>query len=225
LGLLMMQNGAKIVDDTHTRVDINNSVLIGNSYTSPGDTALSFYTQFAKPSLSSYTWNSSFPNSLDAFAFGQSVFYIGYASDRAKILEKNPNLVFGISEIPQVNFGDKVNFASFNNFVVSNTSKDGKLAWELIKYLTSDEIQGKYLQISNMPAGKRVGVDMCNSDPNLAVFCRNILTARSYYRADYVESNNILMGMINDVSLKNIDIKGAVENGNNTLGYTLYKNN
>ena len=129
LGLLMMQQGANIVSADHTKIDINDSIRSGSINTSPAEQALGMYTQFAKPTSLLYTWNSSFPSSLDAFAFGQSVFYIGYASDKTKIQEKNPNLAFGISGIPQfTQSSSQVNFASYDNFVVSNKAQDTVLA-------------------------------------------------------------------------------------------------
>ncbi len=224
LGLLIMQQGANIVSADHTRVDMDDFTLVNNINTSPAEQALGMYTQFAKPSSLLYNWNSSFPNSLDAFAFGQSVFYIGYASDRVRIQEKNPNLVFGISSIPQfAQSSNKINFASYNSFTVSSRAKDATLAWDLIKYLVSNTVHNEYLKVSSLPPSKRVGVDMCNNDPELAIFCKNILTAKSYYRPDYEEANRAFSNMINDVALKSLGIDKAIQNAKEILEYSLYK--
>jgi hypothetical protein len=63
---------------------------------------------------------------LDAFAFGQSVFYIGYARDKKLIEEKNPNLIFGVEAIPQFDLNNKITFSSYYNFVVSKRSENVK---------------------------------------------------------------------------------------------------
>jgi hypothetical protein len=39
--------------------------------------------------------------------------YIGYFSDRDLINEKNPNLIFGVSEMPQLESNPNVNFGRF----------------------------------------------------------------------------------------------------------------
>jgi hypothetical protein len=128
LGLFMLQKGINIINSDHKTLDLDNSVIMGDSLSSPGEQALNFYTQFAKPGTSLYTWNSSLPNSLDAFAFGQSVFYIGYAQDKIKIQNKNPNLNFGIGAMPQFDQNNKANYASYNVFVVSDKSKNPDVA-------------------------------------------------------------------------------------------------
>ena len=64
---------------------------------------------------------------------------------------------------------------------------------------------------------------MCNSDPELAVFCKNILTAKSYYRPDYEQSNKVFTDMINDVALKSLSIDKAVQTAKEILEYSLYK--
>jgi hypothetical protein len=66
---------------------------------------------------------------LDSFAFGQSVFYIGYLRDAELIKEKNPNLIFDIAEFPQSSKqNNKTTFASYNVLVVSKQSTNPQIA-------------------------------------------------------------------------------------------------
>ena len=225
LGLLFLQKGAKIVNADHKELDFDNPTIMGSSLVSAGEQALNFYTQFAKPGTSSYNWNSSLPNSLDAFAFGQSVFYIGYAKDKIKIQNKNPNLNFGVGPMPQFDQNAKSNFASYDTFVVYGKTRDIDLAWGLLKYFMQDKTHNEYMEKSNLPPAKRIGVNLCSGDPELSVFCQNILTAKSYYRSDYTEFNQAFENMINEVMVRGVSERTAIQNAKETLQSLLYQKN
>jgi len=54
--------------------------------------------------------------------------YIGYRGDKEAILKKNPNLNFGIAEMPQRNINNNINFGKFFGFTVSSQSKNKEIA-------------------------------------------------------------------------------------------------
>jgi hypothetical protein len=55
LALLMLQKGANIVDMETRNIDIDTFVKTTTGSILPGEEALSFYTQFAKPGTTTYT--------------------------------------------------------------------------------------------------------------------------------------------------------------------------
>jgi len=67
----------------------------------PGEAVLGFYTQFADPAKVSYTWNSSLPNSREAFQTGDLALYLGFASEAHTLSALNPNLNFNVAPLPQ----------------------------------------------------------------------------------------------------------------------------
>jgi hypothetical protein len=113
VALLTMQLNGKIIDTAQQRVVITEKARVNDSYINPAQEALNFYCQFSQSNNQNYSWNSSFGNDLEAFANNQLATYIGYFSDKKSINEKNPNLVFGISEMPQSKNGSNVNFGKF----------------------------------------------------------------------------------------------------------------
>ena len=91
IATLMLQAGGQIVarerDGTLlVRVAPNRDTF--RSAVSPAQSALRFYTEFADPVKSVYSWNRSLPNSLDAFAQGRLALYVGRASDIDRIQAK-----------------------------------------------------------------------------------------------------------------------------------------
>lgn len=64
---------------------------------------LGFYTSFANPLRSNYTWNRSFSSSRDAFLSQDLAVYFGPGSEVEYMLSRNPNLNFAIAPVPQEN--------------------------------------------------------------------------------------------------------------------------
>jgi hypothetical protein len=113
VALLTMQLNGKIIDTAQQRVVVSEQARVNDSYINPAQEALKFYCEFSQSNNQNYSWNSSFGNDLDAFANNQLATYIGYFSDKSLLNEKNPNLVYGISEMPQLKSGSNVNFGKF----------------------------------------------------------------------------------------------------------------
>lgn len=67
----------------------------------PANAILRFWSDFANPAKTLYSWNALQPESRDTFAAEKLVFYPGLASDRARILRINPHLNFSAAQIPQ----------------------------------------------------------------------------------------------------------------------------
>jgi len=64
---------------------------------------LKFYIAFADPNNKDlYSWNKSFPSSIDAFSREDLAFYFGYASELESLVNRNPNQNFGVAPFPQI---------------------------------------------------------------------------------------------------------------------------
>jgi len=96
LSLLLLQSGSPITEETGTGM---RSALEGLN--APATSAVNFYTQFANPVKTVYSWNRSLPSSQQAFLAGDLAFYVGFASERAFLESANPNLDFDMAAIPQ----------------------------------------------------------------------------------------------------------------------------
>ena len=68
----------------------------------PSQSAVNFYTQFSNPTSPSYTWNRSLPSSFNLFLSGNLATYLGFASEIFSIQQKNSNLNFDVTYIPQI---------------------------------------------------------------------------------------------------------------------------
>ena len=117
--------------------------------TSAGSNALDFYTQFANPTSSIYTWNPRMHYSIDAFYEGTAAMMVNYSWHYDTIRRKNAKLNFATAPLPQLSGKQPFNFANYWGFVVSKnkqapegtTDRDAfekarqHEAWEFLKFL------------------------------------------------------------------------------------------
>src|SRR3989344_397923 len=99
LSAFFMQTGNKIVTEQD---EIFSSNLDVSNLASSLASVLKFYTDFADPNKSVYSWNKSFPNSNDAFSAENLAFYFGFASELGLLMDKNPNQNLGVAPLPQI---------------------------------------------------------------------------------------------------------------------------
>ena len=151
LTLLMMQNGSIMVNPATKKVEFNDPA---------GLQAVSFFSSFADPKKTSYSWNADQPNARDAFLKGKVAYYFGTYADRKMIAASGLNW----SVVPMLHLdtrGDKdglsggqrfIDTAQFNVGMVSKaatTAKRGTQAWSLLKYFSNSAIVPTYLKSTN----------------------------------------------------------------------------
>ncbi|MFZ2188526.1 MAG: extracellular solute-binding protein [Candidatus Moraniibacteriota bacterium] len=229
LGVLMMQNGAKMRD-------ANEKVNFGND--ANAKKALEFYTDFSRNSAPNYSWNPQMHYSVDAFSEGTLAMMLNYSWQEEVIRGKSPKLNFSVSDLPQLNLGAPVNYANYWGYAVSSNKiikadPKSKLApvsntlrvaeaWKFLTYLTTRaETQvtastpatsavkkpvGKfdpaenYLEKTKQPAARRDLIDKQKDDLDLGVFASSNLVAKSWKQNDSLAIESILGEMIGNVN-------------------------
>ena len=115
-----------------------------SSATEKTRSVLTFYTDFANPLRSVYTWNRSFSSSRDAFLAQNLAIYFGPGSEVEYITSRNPNLNFGVAPVPQENPDVKSVHGKTYALGFLVTSKNVQASYpEVTKFFTADlMIQG-----------------------------------------------------------------------------------
>ena len=217
LSLLMLQSGSTIVDNKHERAtfmdptESNNGEDIKRTI---GGTALQFYTDFANPVKTVYTWNPLMDYSIDAFYQMNAAMMFNYAYTIPTIRSKAPKLRFAVSPMPQISGATiPVNYANYWAMAVSIDSAHKAEAWDFLMYITNPEIAKKYLAKTSKPTAQRdlVSWQENGNDLNLAVFARQSLTAKSWYQKDNFAVETIFNDAINSVVLNRSTPENASE--------------
>lgn len=183
LAALMMQNGTVMseVDGSPTFSQLPAS-LSNVREEPPAYRALEFYTDFANPAKSVYTWNAKQPNSLDAFIQGKAAFFIGYSYHLPIIRARAPKINLGISPFPQIENTPIVNFANYWNWTVSKKTKNVDIAWNFLNFMIQPQEAKKYLDTAKRPAAEKSLLESQLEDESVGVFASQVLTAKSWYR-------------------------------------------
>jgi ABC-type glycerol-3-phosphate transport system substrate-binding protein len=201
LSLLMMQNGAEMVD-SQGRVSFHKTPAGFSQDAAPGAEALRFYTDFANPLKDVYTWDADMPNSLQAFIDGTSAFFFGYAYHAPQIRARAPRLNFGVGKMLQIE-GSKLetNFANFWLEGVSAQSAYPSEAWDFIQFATAAENVQGYLNKAQLPTARKSLINQQLADPNLQVFASQLLTAKTWYCGNDYNAAEVIMGDMIDQTL------------------------
>lgn len=139
--LIMIQNGA-VMDDARGTVLWSGPTGSGRR-DNPAMGALTFYSDFARPTKDVYSWNKSLPYSIDAFANGRTAILFGYPFYAANIRAANPNLNFTIAPVPQRTPDSPVNYASYWVETVSSRTKYPQEAWDFINFTATQPAAAK----------------------------------------------------------------------------------
>lgn len=195
LALLMLQNGA----------DLNNPT--GQE----AQDALIFYTNFIKQDN---VWSDKLPSSTVAFARGDVAMIFAPSWRALEILEMNPELNFGVAPVPKLGDQRKA-WASFWAEGVSNKSDQQEMAWKLLSYLSSKEVQQRLYsnQSQTRPFGEIYSrkdlADELAGDKILSAYVEDAPVAEGWYLSSSTHDNGI-----NDLIIKHYrDAVNAVLEG------------
>jgi multiple sugar transport system substrate-binding protein len=193
LALLMLQNGTVMTNADFSSAEFANEGMIGN----PGLDAFNFYLQFANATSPYYTWNDGVGNALQSFIQGKTAIIFDYQSALADIKAKAPFLNIGVASIPQpADATVAVNYPNYKGLAVSKQA-DVLSAWDFVLFLTTyTEGENLYLKDTGFPPAQRIAVTAAESNPDLAAFAAQALSARSWHEADSVRIDGILNSAI-----------------------------
>jgi multiple sugar transport system substrate-binding protein len=204
LYLLMLQNGTKMTSDdkkfatftAKTKTESDEEFI-------PGLDALIFFTDFANPQKTVYTWNPGLPNSIDAFVDEKTAMIFNYSYQDVVIKSKSPKLNYAIAPAPQIEADPQIaiNFANYWGEIVSSASPNRDLAWDFLLYMAKKENMENYAKLTKRPSSRRDVINLQLEDPNLKIFARQALTAKSWYQKDAATIENIFIETIENIVL------------------------
>lgn len=210
LALLMLQTGAKMVDDDYAGAMFNQRTYLEGESFSPGEEALRFFTDFSNPIKRVYCWNRQMPYSIDAFYQGKVATMINYSHHIDTIKNKSPYLNFDIAAVPQIKDREfDITYANYWAQAVSKNSKHSEEAWKFLVFLTQSNNFKNYLEKAKRPTARRDLVEWQKST-DLGVFASQALLARSWYQIDNKAIETIFADMIESVVLGAATVKQAI---------------
>lgn len=223
LSLLLLQAGTPIVNYDNQQKKYT-SVLDAsfNQPVAPAESTLNFYTQFSNPTSAYYSWNRALPSSLNFFLSGNLALYVGQASELFSIQQKNPNLNFDVTGIPQARgSADKVDFAHIYAAAIVKQSKSIPGAFTLITSLTEGPAISALEATTNLPPARRDLLSQAPTDPYRVIFYNSALIAHAFVDPDPVQTASIFRDMINSITGGQSQISQSVRSASQSLNDAL----
>ena len=202
LSVLMLQTGAQMTDpNDYRKITFTQSKKVSGQNINPAELSLEYYTDFANPKKTVYTWNSTLNNSIDAFYEREVAMMLGYSYQVQAIKAKAPRLNFAIAPLPQVSLDSGLaNYANYWGYGVSTQSKHPKEAYTFLKFMTEKEQSQKYFLETKRPTPRRDLVDMQSQDLDYGIFAKQILQAKTWRQPDNNTVDKIFIDAINNVN-------------------------
>ncbi len=200
LSMILMQAGTPITERSGT--NFVSTLSQKYSYTvAPADSGIDFFTQFSNPTSVNYTWNRSLPSSLNMFLSGNLATYIGFASEIQGIQQKNSNLNFDVTYVPQIrNSNKKIVFGHMYLLSIVKQSKQASAAFSVIAALTEPASIKSLEQYTNLPPVRRDLLADRPTDAYKTVFYDSALLSHAWIDPDSVESNTTFRDMIESIT-------------------------
>ncbi len=201
VSMILLQAGTPI-----TAFDTNGKLTsaLQNKYDYPilpSFSGVNFYTQFSNPTSPTYTWNRSLPSSLNFFLSGQLAMYVGFASDIFSIQQKNSNLNFDLTYVPQIrNAPKKVVFGHMYAISIVKQSRQIPGAFAALDALTQPSPIQALEGVTNLPPVRRDLLAAVPTDAYKGVFYNSALVSHSFLDPDPAATTNTFRDMIKSIT-------------------------
>ncbi len=221
LSMVMIQAGTPITArQGKDVVSVLNSNF--NYPIAPSQSAVSFYTQFSNPTSPTYTWNRSLPTSLNMFLAGNLATYIGFASEIFPIQQKNSNLNFDVTYVPQIRNAPKRSvFGHMYSLSISKQSQKIVGAYTLVVSLVEPASIKALETIVNLPPVRRDLLADTPTDAYRSVFYNSALISHAWIDPNPTQSSNVFRDMIESITGGKTSIPEALGRVNSELNEQL----
>jgi ABC-type glycerol-3-phosphate transport system substrate-binding protein len=184
----------------------------------PAVQALTFYTGFANPTNTNYSWNDALPDSLQNFLAGKSAFYIGRASELFTIQAQNPNLNFDVMPLFQPdNAVRPITYGSFIAAGVMKTAPNFNAAYAAATAMASSTEMDTLSKDFSLPPVRRDLLQVSQSNPYVSVFFQAALSSFSWPDPNATATQTIFRAMIDNVNSNTTDPETAIVNATQGL--------
>ncbi|MBU0749936.1 ABC transporter substrate-binding protein [Patescibacteria group bacterium] len=220
ISLFLLQSGSNISEYTTSglRSTLNQGGGSGTSVAS----AINFYTQFADPAKTLYSWNRSMPESRQAFLSGDVALYVGFASELPELKAANPNLDFDMARIPQPGTVQvRTNYALAYAFAVPKASGNKSGAFAAASELVLNGYGKDLARALYMAPAQRSLLQAATDDKYGAVFYPEALIAKGWLSPSPKETDAIFGTMIGNITTGRMDVQSALSTADQSLNEAL----
>lgn len=206
--LLAIQAGTPIVG-RDTQGSLTSVFSTQGQSIAPAEEAVRFFTEFANPVKSLYSWNRSLPTARASFVSGRLALYLGYASELPGIRASNPNLNFDVTEVPQTG-GRTTTFGRMHAIAILKASPNVSAAYVAAGTLTSSPVIAAWVAKSGLPPVRRDLLVSVPSDAYKAVFYRGALLSKAWLDPNREATDALFTRLVENITSGRLLVSEAV---------------
>lgn len=202
LSLLFLQGGSTVSENTTTGMSSSlTNAPPGALGVVPAESALNFYTEFANPAKTVYSWNRSFPGSRETFIAGDLALYLGFASERKELAAANPNLDFDVAAVPQPGTsGTRITYGKAYAFAIPKASTNAAGAFRAAMGLSGKDTLPAIAHELGMAPAQRALLAPASGDLYEPVYFPEALIARGWLSPAPQITDRIFATMVGNVT-------------------------
>lgn len=219
LGSLLLQVGNPVTTKGNDGLIVST---INPYFSSSPVSAIQFFSQFADPSSSNYSWNRGMSNDKVSFLSGMLATYFGFASDLANIRNKNINLNFDVGPLPQLRSGgQKAVYGKMYGFSLVRASQKIDASFQIVSLLTRAENIQKLSQTMYAPSVRRDIIAQGSTDPYITIFNQAALISKTWLDIDATKSRQIFGNLVQTITSGKNTIDQAIKDAGDQYDVTL----
>jgi multiple sugar transport system substrate-binding protein len=225
ISALLFQSGSPIVTlstNGALRSALGTSLNAGSFGTSPAESAMSFYTQFADPAKTVYSWNRALPDARQNFIAGSVVLYPGFASERPLLSAANPNLDFDMTVIPQPSVSQsRSTYGKVYALAIPKASRNPSGALLVARLLAGKVYALDLAHTLSMAPAQRTSLAPASNDRFQAVYYPEALVSKGWLSPLPTVTDGIFSAMIGNITSGTLSVRDALDKANQALDAAL----
>lgn len=211
LSLLMLQQGNNISERSKTGgfkplFQQENIELRKSS----AEIAVESMIEFTDPLSTNYTWNRGLNRDIERFTTSQLAMYLGKASELFEIQEKNPNLNFDVSFVPQNNLNTRITYGEMSGIALSKFSQNSAVAYQVVFDMVSANFQTKLSSALSLPPVRRDLLLQRPPNPYAGTFFDASLSSRGWLDPNDKKTDQIFQDMFDAIFSNSLNPRSAV---------------
>ncbi len=209
---LLLQAGVSIAEERDGRYEIT----FGKDQATVS--ALRFYTQFASPESSAFTWTRAQQFDRNAFTAGKIGMYIGEGSEIQAIGDENPNMNFDVTTMPQAQGATALRtHGTFYGFAIPKASRNVAGAYRVAQKLTTGTTAGTLAESLRLTPVLRSHMSTPTSGLYDQVLRDSALIARGWLDPAPKETEDAIKTTIDEVTSGREEIDMVIDDAVYTL--------
>lgn len=228
IATLIMQYGGEMTSSDRSKAIFDQPVPNSNPTLYAAEEALKFYTSFADPRSSNFTYinrrnpdgTRQFPVDVQAFGEGKMAMLIHAGYMKRYLTEFYPNLEFSTASLPQLQLNKPVVIAAnYWGETVSKNSQHPNEAWDFINFVANrSNLDKLFVATKHVPSLQDTWIEY-SKDPIYGPIAQQASFSKPWYRKHSEEIEKIFARMVNSVLNYDVNpgvvIKSAVRDINN----------